>query len=283
MIQSFAAAAETAAICDTLRGDGVAVIRNAIAPETVERFARHFATFYQPRLLDPSYPYHHWTLGTERYHNTLEIHLDFNDPELYANPVFLRVATELLGREYVMSTFASAVAFPGARSQHLHRDQPLLFDDARYDAGLPPVKLTACIPLVPVGGDVGSTGFVLGSQGITDAMTVDKKIDEAVMVPGDIAIWDSRVFHRGMANASDQTRPILLLYYQRPWFFDYKNGNRSAILPISRANYARVPAQYRYLFDPLIRYFGFVDYDAGRNDPCPCGGPLRYKHCHGAL
>lgn len=282
MIPSFNAETATSTIADAIRLDGVAVIQQAIDPAKIIALAEHFNRFYAPRLLSDSYPYHHVKLSKNRYHNTLEIHLAFNDPAIYANETFMRVATELLGKPFVLGSLGVATAYPGATSQHLHRDHTIMFDDPHLNAQIPPVQLVLGIPLVAVGGDVGGTAFVRGSQYTTKMDDVSLDMEEAKMSIGDIAVWDARTYHRGAPNHGHIARPLLLYYYQRPWFFDYQNGNRKAITPISRANYARVPHELRFLFDPLIKFFGYTEFMANRNDPCPCGSSLRFKHCHGS-
>jgi uncharacterized protein len=32
----------------------------------------------------------------------------------------------------------------------------------------------------------------------------------------------------------------------------------------------------------LMRIYAAQDSRRGRNDPCPCGGGRKWKHCHGA-
>jgi hypothetical protein len=72
---------------------------------------------------------------------------------------------------------------------------------------------------------------------------------------GDCLLVDYRLLHMGMANRSDNVRPILYNIYQRPWFRDSKNYAKQEPILISDDEYAKIPAQHRRLFSWLRRGF----------------------------
>ncbi len=85
----------------------------------------------------------------------------FNDPDLYANFAIERLSQKVLGRDAVLGGFGSVVSFPGAESQHVHRDvgKALFKESPEINYELPVCSLTVTIPLVEINSDVGGTCF----------------------------------------------------------------------------------------------------------------------------
>ena len=44
-----------------------------------------------------------------------------------------------------------------------------------------------------------------------------------LLARGDAVMYDQRTVHRGTANASGETRPVLYLLFKRPWYHENLN------------------------------------------------------------
>ena len=63
---------------------------------------------------------------------------------------------------------------------------------------------------------------------------------------------DYRLTHRGLANHSDQVRPILSVVYHRPWFRDAVNHRNQPPFIIGKDDFAAVPKPRQRLFSWLL-------------------------------
>ena len=93
-------------------------------------------------------------------------------------------------------------AVPGSVSQTWHSDN--------RSRGL-----SIIIPLVEFTKDNGPTQLILGSHAGAWS-TVAREGAQVVVAPvGSIAAYDSRTYHRGLGNDTDQGRPALIFCYDR--------------------------------------------------------------------
>lgn len=258
--------------------DGVAVLRGAFDPDLVERLRSSLMDRVVPHGDSGRYPYRVASLGERRTHYTLEIHRTFNTPEFYANPFVYQLAQLLLDNEFVLGSAAAAVSRPGAPPQYVHRDHPVLYSNRKLNAILPPASLTVSIPLVSTDQVTGGTEFQPGSHHLS---SYDKRdFVRADSGPGDCIVWDSRCSHRGCANQGDDPRPIVLLYYQRPWFFNYVNYQRDAEIKITDRSFEAVPANLTHLFGWTGELFQRPRFEPRADGGCSCGSGLSYDECH---
>lgn len=65
---------------------------------------------------------------------------------------------------------------------------------------------------------------------------------------GSCLLMDYRLTHQGLANRSNQVRPVLSMVYNRPWFRDAVNYKKQPPLAISTEEFSRIPESYRGLF-----------------------------------
>ena len=49
------------------------------------------------------------------------------------------------------------------------------------------------------------------------------------LAPGDLLVYDQRTVHRGVANVSPNSRPILYLLFCRPWFREHINFGSTSL------------------------------------------------------
>ena len=262
-------------------------------------------------------------VGGSRYDITLRMTGAFGRPEVFANPLLLKILRPLLGRGMHLSNFTSVVSYPGAPKQHPHRDCSHLFEGPAVGPGLPVYAVNVAVPLIDVDLETGPTGVWLGSHRLAQTATVqDSAMTTCALQRGDCVMLDYRTLHAGLPNLSGRARPIVYMVYARPWFFDDVNHVNRIPLDMSVEHYEALPASVRPL---LIRAYSHAtrtrwqDADGrgrvanpdpppvhaarphapagasartndpstwgkvGRNDPCPCGSGRKYKQCHGAF
>lgn len=259
---------------------GVVRLTGAFDPALVAAWRAQFESHTLAAVQRGLYRYRLASLGDLRHHYTLEIHQRFNAPAFYANEFLYGIANALMEKDFMLATAAVAYAEPGAPAQYAHRDQVLLFSHPQLNAAMPPVSLTVSIPLVATDADTGGTEFVPGSHRLTE-VPANPDFVPVHTDPGDCIVWDSRCSHRGCANPGAVFRPIVLLYYQRPWYFNFRNYTPDCEIKITEGNLAQVPAPYRHLFDWSRQLFVPPQFSALPDGQCACGSGLAYGDCHG--
>ena len=198
-------------------------------------------------------------VGEERYMFSVALKPPYLDPGIYASPVVIPVVRELLGEDCIIQSFVVVCAYPGAPTQHIHRDHAPLFAEAGgLNAFFPPFALVVVIPLVDLDERTGTTALWEGSHRIKSRREETRwsreeleRLEGAIEpMPriGDCFFMDYRLRHTGTANRSDKPRPVVYLVYSRPWFLDRRNFDMQSPLPISRAEYGRIPEEHRPLF-----------------------------------
>lgn len=236
---------------------GYVVLRQAIPEETISHWRNIFETGILPAAAEGRYPFRQCSLGPGRHHYTVPISGGFAAPAFYANELIYRIANHLLEPGFILATAAIAYSVPGAPRQYIHRDQPVPTRIKALNAVLPPFSLTVDIPLVATDERTGGTVMLTGSHhSISQGQTVSDNGVRVDTAPGDVVIWDSRLLHYGEANRSEITRPIILLYYQRPWFFNFPNYEPGSQIQITEAQILQVPECYRHLFQWSTGLFG---------------------------
>lgn len=141
-------------------------------------------------------------VGSRRFMLTVEMEAPFLDEALYANPLVLPVLQQLLGPDLVLGSFASVTSLPGAKEQHLHRDNPLLFGPA-LNRFLPPHAINLFIPLREFNKTNGTTRLMPGSHLKPDEEGKLSPALDPVVPLGCGLLVDYRLFHQGTANRSD--------------------------------------------------------------------------------
>lgn len=190
-------------------------------------------------------------IGDRRFQVSLELAGPFNDPGFYANPFLLGVMRKLIGAKVIIGSTVCATSLPGARDQHLHKDHRALFTSDVDDEPmpLPPVAVTAMIPLVALDEQVGTTVVKKGSHRAAHR-TSERLPSQAPCMPlGSCFLMDLSLSHRGQGNRSDRVRPIVNMQYTQSWFVDNKNFRKQPSLQIGTEAYKRIPTEHRRLFD----------------------------------
>jgi len=129
----------------------------------------------------------------------------------------------------------AVISIKGCADQAIHADTPHLFEHA----DLPPHYINLFIPAtleqnIDFNGDseIGGTAFVAGSHKLEQC---ERLMDEFHRVErlrrivrpslrlGDALLFDTRVLHFGLANCSEERRPLLYINLTHAWFTDPKN------------------------------------------------------------
>ena len=139
--------------------------------------------------------------------------------------------------EPAISNIGAVVSVPGSNVQKIHADTPHLFEDAH----LCPHYVNCFLPVVvdPTDLSVGQTGFILGTHRLEVAESIVNEIEttpkDSSVTPysdiletrlcrphvqtGDCILFDTRIWHFGMANNSASTRrAVLYINYTQHWF-----------------------------------------------------------------
>jgi len=103
--------------------------------------------------------------------------------------------------------------------------------DGDHENGESPNALTVFVPLQPLTAANGPTEFRLGShRRRTDAKRLRQDGVAVMCDAGNALLFDYRVDHRGLANASDEDRLVFFLALARPSFRDEKNARSTVPL-----------------------------------------------------
>jgi hypothetical protein len=134
---------------------------------------------------------------------------------------------KILKRDSVKCMVSVVYSLPGATTQSWHAD------GGHY--GKEAYAVCIFVPLIDLNVSVGYTEFWPGSHehkgliGFGAAAELLEGTVHAVGDEGDAILYDYRLMHRGMANTSDQLRPILQFVYHVPWYTETKNYGDKAL------------------------------------------------------
>ncbi len=195
-------------------------------------------------------------VGHERYMVSMPLKGVYFDTRLYAHPLLMPLAERLLTEEFVLNSFTAVCSFTGADSQHVHRDQSLLFMEAeKLSLLLPPYALSLAIPLVDLTERCGGTQVWVGSH-LKEPNVLENFVNRQTLYSelGDAFLLDYRVIHGGMPNHGAVPRPILYLVYSRRWFRDLENFKKHPPLRVAQEELEQVPESLRELFWSVPNY-----------------------------
>jgi ectoine hydroxylase-related dioxygenase (phytanoyl-CoA dioxygenase family) len=174
------------------------------------------------------------------------------DPELFIcairnhmEAVIAPVLVETFGEDYVLNAKGVVTSYPGTSSQNWHIDSSWLFKGLTQQ----PCHFVTCfMPLYTATAAIGPTEFAAGSHAhthvlgrnkveeqypppdICDAILARPDVTKLTMdcAVGDIIVMDGRLLHRGLANISDQVRPLVYLSFCPPWYREWPASQSSA-------------------------------------------------------
>ena len=239
---------DTATIMGALYGDGILGLKAAFDRAWVTRMREDIERLFEEALARPGGAVGR---GPKRYY--VEIHPEdlrgFVD--LVTHPWVIAVSEAVLGPEYRIVEIGFDVPGPGAMDQPWHRDFP---SPPETLIGRRLNSLAFNITGVDVSDDMGPFEIAPGTQwdeprGFEHEMFPPKSLypryqqraQRTMPQMGDISVRSALTIHRGTANRSSKSRPVLVLGVDAP---DARNAERHD-LQFSRAYYETLPEQVR--------------------------------------
>jgi ectoine hydroxylase-related dioxygenase (phytanoyl-CoA dioxygenase family) len=205
---------------------GMLIIRNAVAPETVER-----VTAAADRIVEEAGPAGRWIGKAHSVHKRVEYRGLYNLDERFMD--LLRPATvfplivRILGANlHMMSSqllYAHPHQDPADGNGQWHRDLIGSSEDLGYD-NTPRIAIRVGYYLsdVSVPGS-GITLFVPGSHKLKEKVPLDPETGDPAhferpdIRPGDAVLWENRTFHAPENNTSPDTRKAVMVQYGYRW------------------------------------------------------------------
>lgn len=280
---------------------GVLLVKNAFDASYIQTLHKEYMEKYRKYLVDeaeqnPQDFGNALKVGHKRVMIPLDLTGSYNSEQFYANEGLLPLLKFLLGKTMIVNSLGSVFSLPGSEDQHIHRDMPNVYvtetnkgNDDGWLAHAPPYAITVGIPLIPITELTGNTRFWPGTHHTT-IETNDPNLGKGVDFTCDIGscvLFDYRIIHTGVANKSDQIRPLLYSVYSRDWFRDSVNYKKHEPLNMSVEQLAMIPNRYQSLFawavKGVLEPAAVQNREIGRNDPCFCHSGKKYKQCHGKL
>ena len=239
---------DIASIMGGLYGDGIIALRGAFEREWARELGEDIDVLFKDALARPGGAVGR---GPNRYY--VEIHPErirgFLD--LVTHPWVTTVCESVLGREYKIVEIGFDVPLPGAQVQPWHRDFPAPPETL---IGRRLNSLAFNLTTVDVFEDMGPFEIAPGTQwdepdGFEYDMFPPKSLypryeeraQRKMPKMGDISARSALTIHRGTANQSNKSRPVLVLGVDAP---DARNAERHD-LQFTRGYYATVPETVR--------------------------------------
>jgi hypothetical protein len=239
---------DTAAIMGGLYGDGIIGLKGAFEREWVYEMGEDIGVLFEEALRRPGGAVGR---GPKRYY--VEIHPErlrgFVD--LATHPWVVAVCESVLGPEYQIVEVGFDVPGPGAVHQPWHRDFPAPPETL---VGRRLTSLAFNVTAVDVFEDMGPFEIAPGTQweapdgfehGMFPPKTLYPRYEERrqqkMPKMGDISVRSALTIHRGTANRSNKSRPVLVLGVDAP---GAGNAERHD-LQFTRAYYAELPEELK--------------------------------------
>lgn len=224
---------------------GTLMVKNAIPRDLLASCHREFFGLYDKYLHQQRHD-DALRVGDKRFMISLKFSGSFAEPALFASPLVLPILNRLLGKEAILGSLTAVASLPGSANQRMHKDNSALFKD-HPDMPTPSFSIAMIVPLVPLNSTIGATRVVKGSHRVNSKPASDMDHQDPVVDLGSCFLMDCRLSHRGMANNSDQVRPIISMVYQRPWYRDYLNFKKQKPMDIDADRLNDVPAKLQHL------------------------------------
>ncbi|MEW5931891.1 MAG: phytanoyl-CoA dioxygenase family protein [Gemmatimonadota bacterium] len=239
---------DTAAIMGGLYGDGIIGLKGAFDREWVRRLGEDVEAAFQEALKRPGGAVGR---GPKRYY--VEIHPEDirGFVELATHPWVTAVCEAVLGRDYRIVEIGFDVPGPGAQDQPWHRDFPAPEDTT---AGRRLNSLAFNVTTVDVTEDMGPFEIAPGTQWDDAAEFEHEMFPPKAFYPryqaraqrkmprmGDISARSALTIHRGTANQSQKSRPVLVLGVDSPT----ANNAERHDLQLTRRFFATLPEELK--------------------------------------
>jgi Phytanoyl-CoA dioxygenase (PhyH) len=235
---------DVATIMGGLYGDGILGYKGAFSREWTEHLREDIEVLYEDALKRPG-----GAVGRGPKRHYVEIHPESirGFVELATHSWVVAVSEAVLGKDYKIVEIGFDVPNPGAMDQPWHRDFPAPQETLK---GRRLNSLAFNITAVDVFEDMGPFEIAPGTQ--WDEPTefehemfppksfyprYKERAQQKMPKMGDISVRSALTLHRGTANHSNKSRPVLVLGVDAP---DAKNAERHDF-QFSRAYYETLP------------------------------------------
>ncbi len=210
-------AADLDQMAETLRRDGICVIRNLFPQSIMQAWKAAFDQLFQQRQaqaggLAPR--------EQARYYLTLPWMEPFANRDVFANPVILAVLNRVFAQEYRLVQLGADIPLQGSTYQETHRDFRPLFTDQIVT---PLYALAVNFPLVAVTDQNGPFQMARGTHllpreaGLAKIAAGEIPLESFYLQPGDVMIRSPLALHRGSPNCTAQPRPMVVMGYVMHW------------------------------------------------------------------
>lgn len=226
--------------------EGYVILDNIVPQDTVRALHEEFLERYKDRIRDQEAA-DSLEVGARRFMIPLHFSGGLGAAQVFANPYVIALVRMILDEEAIIDAFGAILSLSGAEKQHIHHDGPILFN-SEISRLLPAYAMTFALPLVEMNEISGTTALWPGSHRRGDHEGAEP--EQPTIPLGSGMMWDFRTYHSGMANQSDQVRPMVYATYARRWYQDPVNFRKETLprLVFEPGFLGSVPEDLRKLF-----------------------------------
>lgn len=238
------------ALAAAFNRDGMVILRNHFAPETLRAWRAAFAPLLAAHIeREKDSP----NRGAQRHYVTLPFAGVFADPGIFEDDDVIALVERVAGAQPVLCQFATDTPLRGSDYQPLHRDTPPLFEE--WGRETPSFQLAVNFPLCDVTAENGPLETTRGTHRLSREEALAQigrgeiALESVPMQLGDVMVRDVRQMHRGTPNRTDDPRPMVVLGYSRRWLF-----RPEVHIRVPESTHARLSARGRQLlrFNPVV-------------------------------
>lgn len=205
-----------------VRNNGYVVLERVLPQNFVADLRAAYAPLLEAHVAEVGPGFRDKSNSVNHYNVYLPFAAPFKDERVVASAFALPIIEALVGAECVCHYFASNTAFPGSSYQDVHADIIPLFPETT--PVLPPYSVVLNVPLVDFREDngpleiwPGGTHHHVAPAAEIPRLAATMHSQRVLMPAGSLLIRDSRMWHRGTPNRSNEPRPNLALVYSRSW------------------------------------------------------------------
>jgi ectoine hydroxylase-related dioxygenase (phytanoyl-CoA dioxygenase family) len=230
--------------------NGFLVLKNFFDKNYIKSLNQHFLSNYKEYFQEKRNP-NSTEFVNKRFIVTIDVKDEFNDSNLYANPIILSLLKKLFSDKIIISDFHCVTALPDAADMPIHKDG-CIFEGNPLTPLLPPHAIGLLIPLIPFTKENGATRFWPGSHLNVNKQEFEYNSDinyyDAELDIGSCILMDYRLVHKASPNLTNEIRPLLYINYSAIWYFDLDTFKKQTPLKIDDDNFNKVPDEFKYLF-----------------------------------
>ncbi|TAJ88713.1 MAG: hypothetical protein EPO10_25655 [Reyranella sp.] len=216
---------EIEAAFDGFTREGYVILDNIVPQDTVRALHEEFLERYKDQIRDKETA-DSLEVGARRFMIPLQFSGGLGAAQVFANPYVIALVRMILDDEAIIEAFGAILSLSGAEKQHIHHDGPILFN-SEISRLLPAYAMTFALPLIEMNETTGTTALWPGSHRRGGHEGAEP--EQPTIPPGSGVMWDFRTYHSGMANRSDQVRPMVYATYARRWYQDPVNFRKETL------------------------------------------------------